>query len=194
MEWLRQGDTLFRWGAGCRFNACIDPYGHTLYHIATCYKDAADALARTAAPNTSDLFLDRAILPIVFLYRQHIELLLKDIIDIARRIEGEGSGYPKNHNLKNLWDNAIRLLRQHYGQDTPKELDYVQACVDEFQHHDPGSMAFRYPTDRDGLPNLRDLMHIDLRNLYEVMDRLSCLLSCIAGDLGNKLASMSEPM
>jgi hypothetical protein len=136
--------------------------------------------------------LDIAILPIVYLYRQYLELAIKDIIDTVRQIENEGRGYPQHHNLKNLWDEAKRLIQKHYGNDAPPELDHIQPCIDEFHAHDPDSFAFRYPTDKKGNANLLGLSHINLRNLCETMERLSSFFDCISNDLGQKLQWMYD--
>jgi hypothetical protein len=87
-------------------------------------------------------------------------------------VENEGQGYPTHHKLRDLWAEATCLLRKHYGQDVPPEMNYVQPCIDEFDLHDPESFAFRYPTDKKGKLNLRGISHINLTNLYETMERL----------------------
>ncbi|HSW00554.1 MAG TPA: hypothetical protein VLI39_10305, partial [Sedimentisphaerales bacterium] len=99
---------------------------------------------------------------------------------------------PKHHRLKDLWVEAKGLIRRHYGEDTPPEIDYIDPCIEEFHEHDPESFSFRYPTDKKGNLNLGGLSHINLRNLYETMDRLTSFLDCIGGDLGQKLESMSD--
>ena len=191
MEWPKAGEKLFRSEAEYwHFNACINCYYPTLGQLAHHYKEGANTLARATAQG--DATLDCVILPIVYLYRQYLELAIKDIIDTARRLEGEGHGYPMHHNLRDLWAEATRIVRKHYGQDVPPEMDYVQPCIDEFNSHDPESFAFRYPTDKKGNANLRGIQHISLRNLYETMGRLSSFLDCISSDLGQKYDWMCE--
>jgi hypothetical protein len=191
MEWLREGDRLFQNdNSDTSLTACLGYIPASLFSVAEKYKEAADALVTAAAKR--DVILDRAILPIVFLYRQHLELLVKDIIYTARRIEDEGNNYPQHHNLENLWAEAMRLLKKHYGQEAPKELDYMQPIIDDFHAHDPESISFRYPTDKEGNPTQGDYWQIDLHNFCGVMNRVDSLLVCIAGDLGQKLDSMLE--
>ncbi len=185
MELPRQDEKLFRAGTDRQFNACINCYDRSLASVASSYMEGAQALARATVEG--DALLDLAILPIVYLYRQYLELVIKDIIDTARRLEGEGEAYPKHHNLRKLWTEAERLIRKHYGQQAPEELDHVQPCIDEFDEHDPESFSFRYPTDKKGNASLRDITHINVRNLNETMNRLSSFLDGIALDLGQKL-------
>lgn len=187
MEWPRQGDRLFRWEEDCHFNACLNWYIPNLATVARSYKEGADALAR--AVREGDATLDTVILPIVFMYRQYIELSLKDAVQTARAIEGKNASYPKHHNLKDLWAEAKELVKQHYGMDTPREIDFVGPCIEDIHEHDPESFSFRYPTDKKGKKNLSGLSHINLRNLYETMNRLASFFDCIIGDLDQKLES-----
>ena len=185
MEWPRQGDKLFRWDKDYHFNACLNWFSPTLATVARSYKEGADALAQSVS--RGDATLDTVILPIIFLYRHYIELLLKEAVETARAAQGEEIGYPKHHNLKNLWAEAKDLIRQHYGVDAPREIDFVDPCIEELHQHDPESFSFRYPTDKDGNINLRGLSHINLRNLYETMDRIASFFDCIVGDLACKI-------
>jgi len=192
MEWLREDDRLFqneKNGATWKLNACLG-YSHaSLFSVAQKYKESADTLTATAV--RGEIMLDKAILPIAFLYRHVLELLIKDIIFTARRVEDEGNNYPQEHNLEILWPEAMRLLKKHYGKEAPKELDYMQPIIDDFHTHDPWSFSFRYPTDKKGNPTQGSFWKINLRNFYEVMNRVYSLLSSIAGDLSQKLDSMS---
>jgi hypothetical protein len=184
MEWPQPNERLFRSGDIWQLNACINCHRPSLSAAARAYREGAETLAKATAEG--DATLDCAILPIAFLYRQFLELIIKDIIDTGRRLEGQGKGYPTHHNLKDLWAEALGLLRKQYGPNNPPELAYVQPCIDEFTLHDEKSMAFRYPTDKEGKPYLRDIDHINLGNLYETMDRIGNLLDCLSADLNHR--------
>ena len=173
-----------------QLNACVNCYGPTLVKVADSYLESVEALAKTTADGEATL--DLAILPIVYLYRQCLELTFKSLIDAPRQVDQTGSGYPKHHNLKHLWSVIKVLAEQHYGADCPAELDNIQPCVDEFDTHDPESAAFRYPTAKDGAANLTNITHINLGNLYETMERISSLLDCLTADLSAKLDYMPE--
>ena len=190
MEFPKQNEKLFTSEADWQLNACIDCYTPTLGMHADYFKDCADALAHVAAEGK--VTLDKAIIPIVFLYRHFIELSLKDIICTARQLESEGHDFPQHHRLDDLWTEAKRLIEKHYGKDSPPELANVQPYIDEFMTHDPYATAFRYPTDRDGTPSLRGLKHINLRNLYETMERLGNMFECLCTDLSVRLDWVNE--
>jgi len=153
MDWPKLGEVLFQSSRDEeQLNACVNSYSAGLNKFAWYYHQGAEALARSVFDG--DAILDAVIVPIVFLYRQYLELIIKNIIDTTQQIENEGKGYPKHHNLKELWSEAARLIRKHYGSKAPSELDNVQPCIDEFSLHDPESFSFRYPTDKKGKPRL----------------------------------------
>ena len=181
LEWPQPNEKLFQSGDDWQLNACINCHWPSMEAHARAYRQGAEALANATAEGSATL--DCAILPITFLYRQYLELIIKEIIDTGRRLEGEGMGFPIHHKLDSLWAEALRLLRKHYGKNSPPELAHVQPIIDEFMRHDEKSMAFRYPTDRDGNRHLQDIEHINLRCLYETMERVGNLLDCLAADL-----------
>jgi hypothetical protein len=189
-NWPNANEKLFRCAEDWSLNACLNYYPVSVGTIADGYKEGADALAVATAERNATL--DLAIYPIAFLYRQYLELKTKYIIDLARRLEGIGKGFPMHHKLDELWSEAVKLLRRHYGADLPEELDHIQCCIDEFQEHDASSMAFRYPTDKQGRLHLKGLRHINLRNLCETMERIGNLLDCFATDLAERLQCMYE--
>jgi HEPN domain-containing protein len=190
MDLPRPNEKLFQAADDWHLNACLNYCNVTPGTIADGYKEGADALAVATAERNATL--DLAIYPIAFLYRQYLELKIKYIIDLVRRLEQTGRGYPTHHKLDELWTEAVQLLRQHYGADLPKELDNIQCCIDEFQEHDANSMAFRYPTDKQGRLHLKDLRHINLRNLCETMERIGNFLDSFTTDLAERLQCMYE--
>lgn len=188
MDWPHKNECLFSSESDWQNNACLMPA--TLADFGGHYKEAADALI-TAGINRG-IAIDRAVYPAVFLYRQYIELTLKDIIWRTRRIEHDGQGFPKTHNLDSLWKDAKRLLQQHYRKDCPKELPYLDQCIAEFHKYDPNSTAFRYPYDRISGEILATLARINVRHLMETMGRIENFLSCIASDIAERLDWCAE--
>lgn len=181
MDLPHEDERLFQLDEDYKNNACLSPYWSSLARYGENYKEAADSLVISAI--NGKIYVDTIVYPVVFLYRQYLELTLKDIIFRTRYIEHEGKGFPKTHRLKDLWAETKRLLQKHYGAEIPKEIAYLDQCFDEFQKHDPDSMAFRYPFDKSGNKHLMNLSHINVRHLMETMGRIGYLLSCIANDI-----------
>ncbi len=170
--WPQRGDDPFAIRSDWRRTACLNFFGSdepwTFY--ADGYKIAADALV--AHIETTGHDHDKLVYPILFNYRQYIELALKGIIRDARRLLDERGGAPTGHVLTDLWNTARPLLFQL--APATDDLDNVGYCVKRFADTDPTSQGFRYPVTTDGTPGLsEDLKHINLGQVRDVVDRLS---------------------
>lgn len=143
------------------------------------YKTAADLIAQKVIETDRDQ--DSLIYPIAFLYRQYIELQLKDIINESRILLSEGYGFPEHHKIKALWELASQLMRkiiatvdESAGEYiTSEDFAFIETMVSEFVEVDPGSMAFRYPKNKLGYSSLEEIRHINIRNLAEQITELS---------------------
>ena len=117
---------------------------------------------------------DFLVFPIVFVYRQYLELRLKKLIIDFRKLCDEIPEFPKVHDLNTLWTECKRLLEKQEPKVEKNDLEAVSECIQQFCELDPRSEAFRYPINQNGdklLPS--DLKYINIRNLAEIMEKLS---------------------
>lgn len=143
------------------------------------YKRAADLLAQNVVATSVDQ--DILVYPIAFLYRQYIELQLKDLIRESRILLGKGSGFPDNHNIKQLWELANQLMKEIITRVdktagdyiTKEDLTKIDEVICSFVDIDPESVAFRYSEDRDGNNTMQRLTHINIRRLAEHINELA---------------------
>lgn len=194
IPWPRKGDELFKSDEDWWHNACLnyldDNWG--LYEHG--YKRAGDLLVE----HIKDVRLeqDSLVFPIVFLYRQYIELKLKELIRSGNQLLDTPEDFPKHHKLDQLWKQCRRILEKVEPVCPKQDLDAVEECIQQFSEKDPTSMAFRYPTGKDDKPSLPGLRHINLRNLSEVVARIAGLLTgasdCIAAYLDIKREMEAE--
>ncbi len=146
------------------------------------YKSAMELVTRA---NDDRLLTSTFGHPIVFLYRQYIELALKDLVSLLRRLETHDSGYPQTHSLHSLWSEAKRLINQHYREDQmPDGIKHVDQCVNEFHNLDSQSDAFRYPHSKKG--KVYDPPRFDLPHLRDGMREVERFLGTVRGDLFHK--------
>ncbi|HRS52653.1 MAG TPA: hypothetical protein P5067_09525 [Candidatus Marinimicrobia bacterium] len=133
------------------------------------YKEAGDIVSKWV--NDNKILQDALIYPIVFLYRQYIELVLKDIIGFVNKKNRGKYEYPNSHNLMELWSETKEILKK-FNEINPEDLIAVENILKQISKQDPYSVAFRYPTYRDGNSTIEDLKSINIRNLSEVVDAL----------------------
>jgi len=139
------------------------------------YKISANRLVEYVNNEGKDQ--DFLVYPIVFLYRHHLELILKEIIYKGRLLLNKGNDHPKHHSIDKLWVGAKDIIKEVWkGNDDPDEFEFIDHFVKEFAKADPNSMSFRYSKDIKGQKTLKDLKYINLRHLSECINTMSDFL------------------
>jgi hypothetical protein len=187
----RKGDQLFASGEDWYHNACINymPLDWQWDSYAEGYKLAADILVGHVMETQADQ--DDLVYPIVFLYRQYLELRLKELILVSGRLLDRDQTVPPHHDLLGLWRRVRPNLETVWPQET-EHLDAIEEKIKEFCKADAGSFAFRYPVDRGGKPALPDIHHINLRQLKEVISGVSTILEGSSIGMGEYLDAKNE--
>jgi len=172
--WPNKGDELFKADTDGYHNAVLNCWGDSLESYIAGYKRAADLLVGYIKDSHNDQ--DILVFPIVFLYRQYVELRLKDIIKNGNHLLDNQLGYSKSHNLLKLWESCRKIIEKLWPKGTPEDLDAVEECIMQFSEEDPESTAFRYPTNKKGEASLPNRLYINLRNVSDVITKVSGLL------------------
>jgi len=98
------------------------------------------------------------------LYRHHVELLLKVLILLGRRLAGQESNFPQTHRLADLWAEARPWIVANVGDETKGQLGVAEELVGKLSGIEAATQEFRYPPSGEhfdkSLPSreqLRDL-------------------------------------
>lgn len=142
--------------------------------------------------------------PVVFLYRQSLELNLKSIIihgnDILE-LHGEAEAASKkvlgHHALKPLLDSVEKIITfmgwtEGYAKGCIENFDDIKTVVDKFDEIDEGSYAFRYPTDKQGKGSVSSHFSFDIRIFVESLDPVIELMSGLSYALDEQHDLMCE--
>lgn len=186
----KKGDRAFRGAEDGWYNACVNwsPGNWDLY--ATGYKKGADHLvAHILATHSS---LDTLVYPIVFLYRQYLELRLKQLWEEGSRLLNRSSGPLLSHRLDEIWKNVRPIIEEVFEGDESSPLDALTELFEEFREIDPKSDGFRYPFDRQGNTTLPGIKHVNLRHLSEVIDRMANVLDGASMGISTYLDQKAE--
>ncbi len=179
LPWPQKGDKLFAAGQDWWHNACLNYLGDDWELYVNGYKQAADVLVEHVIQIRSDQ--DTLVFPIVFLYRQYLELRLKQLIRDGCQLFDQPASFPKRHELGRLWAECRPILSKLESPVPASDLEAVDEAIAQFCAVDPISQAFRYPTDKEGQPSLpANLRYINLRNLAEVMEKISSFFDAAA--------------
>lgn len=135
---------------------------------------------------------DSIIFPIIFLYRQYIELSLKSLIrNLDRKLNNtRNNKILEKHKLLDLWDEMVSLYRLYISQNHQQQvfislpLKKEREVIKEFHKVDEDSFSFRYSTDKNGSELLRDLTYISLNHfqikISIVIDALDKIFETLA--------------
>jgi hypothetical protein len=155
-------------------NACLN-WGGDWHVYVSGFRQGARKLVDEVARTQADQ--DFLVYPIVFAYRQYLELVIKTIIVWGRRLRDVPVEIPRTHRLLTLWRNARRLLEEIYPNDSTDGLEAVEETIAQFATVDDESFAFRYPVRTDGRPSLPlDLVRFNLRHFAEQIEAAGNLL------------------
>ena len=180
--WPEEGDKIFR-DDGDGSEAWVSIISPTFYAYATAYRSSAELLIEHRGL-LSGLDQNFQILPIAFLYHQHIELLLKAIIkngdDLLQTDQIKSSFH---HDLNKLWHEAERVIDQNLRDTPAKARRAAGELISELAQADPGSFAFRYPVGKQEQINLESWERVSLNNFASVMAKLSNFLLSALHDL-----------
>jgi hypothetical protein len=181
----RKSDVLFGSGADWQANACVSGIDDSM-----AYQDGYRRAALHLAEHVCDAARgqDFLVYPIVYLYRHHIELTLKSIINAASFVVNytlteKDFDTLGRHDLSKLWVLARPLLNPSCSlggsPDLPlDDLEGIDSYIFQLHRHDPDGQRFRYSTTRPRgrkakLPSLPDLKHINIREFAIAMERLA---------------------
>jgi hypothetical protein len=168
-------------------NACVGwvmSGSDRLGMFASGYREAARGLYRSTLESSMEL--DCVVFPIAFLWRHHVEIMLKDIIARGRRLDDADPEFPTHHDLPKLWALARPYIEDTGPADSP-EVGNVESNIVELNRIDSGSFSFRYPSKKDDSASLpSNLDYVNLRVLHEAMEAVSNLLEGVASVLSER--------
>jgi hypothetical protein len=179
LPWPRAGDVLFS-DNGDWSSACVGWTRDQWFGYVEGYKRAADLLVQHVGDTQRDQ--DFLVYPIVFLYRQAVEVSLKHLIWVGNQLQNKPPEVPKHHRLVPLWGVCRPIIEEVWPRGPKQDLDAVAEVLDQFEARDPVSTVFRYPITKEGRVSLSSRERIDIRNFAEVANRILSLLDgCASG-------------
>ena len=174
-------------------NACLNymPDHGTAYTEG--YRRAADILINHIDESGRDQ--DFLVYPVLFLYRHHLELLIKQIIGLALALaeDPDKHQYKKDdHNLNNLWPLAQKLILEVDDSYRPSDFKIVKEVVKALHQADERATDFRYARRNDGIRSLEGIHYVNPRRFGEKMGEASDLLDGVDNGLRYLLDCKAE--
>lgn len=139
------------------------------------YKEAADNLIEYATNSKDIKTLDTFIFPICFLYRQYLELAMKNIfLKYSGSSEEDKVKVIKNvsHNLNEMWKKIVPIISEETTNEEKEDIKIVRDYIKQFSDFDKSSFTFRYPINKELDLLFKEEKFLDLINLRERMNEL----------------------
>src|SRR5439155_17966203 len=95
--WPQKGDHLFVGREDWYYNAVLNGQRDNLSLYAVGYKRAGEMLVEAVVKSRGDH--DSLVFPIAFVYRQYLELRLKQLIRDSKRLLDDTSSFPATHKI-----------------------------------------------------------------------------------------------
>lgn len=175
-----------------------DDWHRNAYLYAGSWDAYAESYKRAADQLVDDVVNGRAIraevdflaLPTIFLYRQYLELRLKELAQAGSQYCEVPTPNIITHNLITLWRSVRPLLENVFGHSD--HYDIIEGRLQEFNAVDPGSDAFRYPENRSGQPSLAANENVDLGQMRDIIAGISSILDGASIGLYENQGAKSE--
>jgi hypothetical protein len=145
-----------------------------------CAKEAATALRLRKGDN-------RSAMPILFLYRQYLELAFKDALERSKAFDLAQSEERFKHDLEKLWTEVQRVFSGTLWVEWTK---LVSSVVAEFHAIDRRAEGFRYATNPNGDPQMPENAHVVYHELIEQMDDVHTVLELVIDEIRIKEAEL----
>src|SRR5579863_1833172 len=123
VPWPRKGDVLFDAGSDWWHSACVGWAPDQWMGYAEGYKLGADLLVQNVMETRSHR--DFLVYPIVFLYRQALEIALKHLIIRGSQLLDADENPPTHHSLVRLWQKCRPILEEVWPGGPKQDLDAV---------------------------------------------------------------------
>lgn len=135
----------------------------------------------------------------LFLWRQHLELYVKRLIELARTVHDAEARTPFGHRLPDLWRQLRGLLElEELGDDVRAAIDATDQVMKDLEAVDPNSTHSRYAEGRSGKDQVMSLAglpeHFDPQHFGAVLSKTSDFFDCVDIEYSSRLDAMAEAM
>lgn len=188
---LQDGDRLFNADGPWQFNTQMAWDFLRDYRYVQGFQRAAEVLGDHVAQHPGDV--DALAMPILFCYRQWVELRLKDLWLQGANLRAVEVDPLRTHDLQILWRHVRPIIEEAWHEGDRAELDRLETVLHELGDSDgPRGTGFRYATDREGRGSLPNDLDINLHNVRTVMEKVARLLDGAAEGIAVMLDHQAE--
>lgn len=171
-------DVLFQEESNSSYGAWVKNPANKFFLYSQGYLAAANLVYTSI--EKSPVFQNTLVYPMIFNYRQFLELRLKELSVMGNKYLGREKDFEEVHSLKKLWDEYRQNILANLEPNIDTTLlDDVERLINEFEAEDPNSMNYRYPhkkLEKGAATSTRkeslNRQTLDLKNFKATIDKL----------------------
>ncbi|UXR65925.1 hypothetical protein EZJ49_06655 [Bdellovibrio bacteriovorus] len=190
-EWLqgkslKESDSIFKKSPNWMMNSCLNFAPDMTGAYTRGFKAMAQVGIEAIRDNRSQQ--DILVYPIVFNFRHHIELQLKEAIGYGFEFLDRSQSVPNIHSIDKLWSELKSVLaevKKVTGQcPDASEIKNAERVIMELVCLDPEGINFRYAKNKKGEGSIdQELRILNLESFSGAIDKLSFFLDCVVSHL-----------
>jgi len=170
-------ESLFAKSEKVQFNACVGdnggPYHFLQYSIG--YYEAANKIVESLF--LQNHHIDLQIYPILYLYRQYLELMLKHLAITSSVIFKKGGRIKLDHDLNKIWTILKGNICGHDLKICEDDISIVHGVVTDISIIDPKGEVFRYPFNKELKANNIKIGIINIEIIHKLFQKVNSILS-----------------
>jgi len=187
-EFLSMGDRPFHPTSEARRPVSIE-WARRSAHAAHLYLLGYRQAAELLLPELIACSNEQLVFPFLFLWRHHIELYLKFLLELARELHGQSAKADKVHTLPQLWSSLRPLIESNM---LDSDLDALAQIIDDLDNVDPSSTEARYADGETPTGLVKSLAKVpdgfNAQHFADVLTKVSDLFDAIQTDYSLRLS------
>lgn len=188
IPWPKRGNRLFI-SSGGKYEYSQFGWNTTEYDFFSYmkgYKESADCLIDSAINSQDISRIDTVIYPVCFLYRQYLELVMKNIYLFYSEDTKEikiNTLKQVLHDLVKIWNKIKPYLEKDATENEQNDIKAVEEYIKQFHIFDKSSYTFRYPIKLNLNSVINRENKVNLLNLQARMNELYHFFNAVIGKL-----------
>ncbi|MCK4914437.1 MAG: hypothetical protein KAI59_01165 [Planctomycetes bacterium] len=146
------------------------------------FHDAAQVTIRYCLRNPDTEI--NSVYAVGFLYRHSIELILKAIVIIGKRIDQKTETFLLSHNLSALWNESLQIIGDVWRDEDKSWNNQIETWIKKLEDLDVTGFNFRYPITNENGKEINSIESISIQDLTNICEQLyQQLYDCASGML-----------
>ena len=157
------------------------------------------SLMQKAQDTHNQSLVDSFFFPMCYLYRNSIELILKEVWmdDTRENLQLKLKCLNRRkHKIVGIWHKVEewdeKVFNDKKNEDAQKHFQFIEETCEQLNIYDSDASRFRYPCDKNMKPYYKSLIMLDYDNIAHFMENLFSAIDCLDAELSARNEYIDE--